>query len=76
MTERELAIEFGNNLQTVLDDYNLTQRELCKMSGVDKSVISRYIHGEQIPKLKHVINIAYALECDIRDLLCTDEFIE
>lgn len=69
MTELEWIDIFGDNLRDMLDDANMTQRELADETGLAESSISRYIHKEMAPSFKAIINIAYALDCSIDDLI-------
>lgn len=75
MTEQRFIQEFGYNLQRELDDYGMTQKELADAIRVSKSTINLYINGNTMPTLKNVINIAYALDCDIEDLIDVGEMV-
>lgn len=78
MTEVELIKDFGNNLKRLLTESSISQRILSKRSGVSEPSISCYIRGERMPSIKHVINIAHVLKCDVYDLIDVDanEIIE
>lgn len=73
MTEERLAREIGNNLKSVMYEYGVTQKELSELTGISRSTISKYIYGDMVPTLKNILNIAYALECDITELVDADE---
>ena len=60
---------FGDNLRVMLEEANMTQRELAEESRLAESTISRYIHKQKAPSLKAIINIAYALDCSMDDLI-------
>lgn len=75
MTETELMKEVGSNIQNMMDEWGMTQKELADATGISKSTISRYISGDLLPSLKNLLNIAYELECDTTDLLPPDERI-
>lgn len=76
MTSLDLNIEIGQNIAAALDEYGMTQKELADEIGVSKQTISAYICGERQPSIKNLVNIAYALECRIDDLITCDDFIE
>lgn len=76
ITELELMKEFGDNLKDIMDDYQMTQKELADITGISVSAISRYIHGQRMPTLKTLINIVNALECDVDELVNFDYFVE
>lgn len=76
MSKDEWLDEFGNNLQALMRENDITQRELAKISGVCQSDLSRYINGRQAPTYKAIINLAYALECTTDDLIDFGETID
>lgn len=76
MDKKEWMGEFGNNLRSLLREEGITQKQLSKESGISQSEISRFIKGSQMPSVKAVINIAYALDCDTDDLVNFDDMIE
>ena len=75
MTEMEWLDIFGDNLRSVLEYTNTTQRELADAAGLAESTISSYINKRKMPSLRAVINIAYALDINIEELIPTDEMI-
>lgn len=76
MTEIELMQKIGNNIAHELRECGITQQELADEIGVNKSTISRYIHGEMMLTLKHLFNITLVLNCNIADLVNLDEPID
>lgn len=76
MTELEWLINFGDNLKSMMHESGMSQSDLSKESGLSKSMISRFIRKETIPSLKSVINLAYALDCNINDLIDFGEQID
>lgn len=76
MSEVELLKIFGGNLQSLLEEVGISQNQLAEESGLNKSSISRYVNGTQMPTIKALINIAYCLECDLDDLIPTYDLIE
>ena len=75
MNELELMREFGRRLKYELDQRWMSQKELSLETGLSTSTISYYINGERMPTLKNVLNIAYAIDCSIEDLVVTGEHI-
>ena len=61
--------DFGQNLQRMIKDKNITQSELADEIGVSRQIFSRYIHGDAIPSVYKACQIAKVLECDITDLI-------
>ena len=62
MSEMEWISIFGDNLIDIMDEKGYTQEQLA--------TISKYINKKQMPSIKAVVNLAYALDCT------TDELIE
>lgn len=73
MTREDWLQNFGENLQDILFDKNINQRELSDMTGISTSTISDYITGKRMPSCESIIKIVYALE-DIRDGRDVDYF--
>lgn len=76
MTELEWLQIFGDNLADMLNDARMTQRELADETGLSESSISNYIKKNKIPGIKALINISYALDCDVSDLIDFGDRIE
>ena len=69
MSEQEWLEIFGDNLQSILEEYGLSQRDLADEIGVSESTISKYIHKKQMPNIKAIVNIVYALDIEFDDLI-------
>ena len=76
MTELEWLDIFGDNLQDILKDQNISQRELAYKTGLSEASISNYIKKRRVPSLKALINISYALNFDVSDLIDFGEIIK
>ena len=73
MTEQEWRKCFAENLQSMMDEYGYSQRDLADEVGTSESAISRYLHAQQVPKGTVLLNIAYALDCSLDDLIDFNE---
>ena len=69
MDEYKLLHDFGRNLNGLLDDSFMSQKELSEATGINESTISRYIAGNCMPTLKNVVSIMIALECEFYELV-------
>lgn len=69
MTEAEWLDIFSDNLIDMLNEQGYSQEELAYESNLSQSTISKYINKKQMPSLKAIINIAYALDCSIDELI-------
>ena len=76
MSELEWMNIFSNNLIGILIERGMTQRDLSDESLISESTISRYIHKQQMPSLRAIINIAYSLDIDVGELIDFDERID
>lgn len=76
MTELEWINIFGDNLADMLKAARMTQQELADATGLSKATISAYIHKRKAPGLRAIINIAYALDCSVDELVDFEEMIE
>lgn len=69
MSENEWMEIFGDNLQSALDDIGMTQKELAEEAELSEATISSYIHKRKLPSLKAIINISYALNWNIDEMI-------
>ena len=69
MSEQEWIDIFGDNLYEMLYEKGMSQNDLAEETGLDKATISRYISKKQMPSVKAVIAISYALNCKVDDLI-------
>ena len=69
MGEAEWLDNFGDNLSILLADYGVSQAELAEKAGLSEPTISSYINKRRMPGVKAILNIAYALNIDIEDLI-------
>lgn len=69
MNECKLLRDFGRNLEDLLNEENISQRELSELTGINNSTISRYVAGDTAPSLVNVVKIMRVLECEFEDLV-------
>lgn len=69
MSEQEWIEIFGDNLQSILEEYGLSRKDLAEEIGVSESAISRYIRKKQMPSIKVIVNMVYALGIEFDDLI-------
>lgn len=69
MDECKLLRDFGRNLEDLLNEENMSQRELSELTGINNSTISRYIAGVMMPSLVNIVKIMRVLECEFEDLV-------
>lgn len=76
MTQTDWRDTFAGNLVDVLKDRGMTQTQLAQDSGLSVSRISDYINKRATPTIFALINMAYALDMDVCELVDFDERIE
>lgn len=69
MTEQEWLDIFADNLVDMLKEARMTQRELADDTGLSEGTISAYINKRKMPGIRAIVNIGYALDCDLNDLI-------
>ena len=70
MSEVEWMKIFAGNLRSLMEESQMTQQELSRMTGISQGTISRYLNAQCMPSVNALVNIADAFPCaDINDLL-------
>lgn len=75
MTQLEWRKIFANNLLCILREKGMSQAQLARDSGLSVSRISEYINMIATPTIFAIINIAYALDMEIDELVDFDSRI-
>lgn len=76
MKQDEWKKTFASNLKDILQEKGMSQRQLSIDSGVSSAMISEYINGVRMPGLSAAINLAYALDMEVGELIDFDERID
>ena len=58
-----------DKLKALRQARNLTQAELAKLLGVDRTTVTQWEYGKSLPRASKLIEIAKILKCDIDSLL-------
>lgn len=64
----------GTHLREILDSMLLTNQQLCKMTGIHHSTMSRIANGKHFPSRKNAISIANAVTTLLRERGLPDVF--
>ena len=75
MTQHEWRDNFSSNLIDILKEKGMSQAELAIGAGLSRGRISEYVNGLATPTVFAIINMAYALDMEISDLVDFDERI-
>lgn len=76
MSQQEWLNIFVDNLVSILEEEQVSQKELSRLTGLSESTISRYINKLQMPTVRAIINISYALDWSFEDMLNYGDIIE
>jgi transcriptional regulator with XRE-family HTH domain len=76
MTLKEWTDTFGDNLSELLVERGMTQHDLAMDSGLSAGSINAYIRKQSPPGIKAIINIAYALDVSVDELVDFGDRIE
>ena len=76
MSQQEWLDIFGDNLASILEEEKISQKELSRLTGLSESTISKYINKLQMPTVRAIINISYALDWSFEDMLNYGDMIE
>lgn len=76
MSEIEWLDIFGTNLIVMLDENLMTQKDLAEATGLSEGTISKYVNKTQMPTVRAILNISYALNCSLDDLIDFGDTIE
>lgn len=76
MRKEEWLYDFIKNLRAMMEKKRMTQIELAKKSNLTRKTINKYVNGQQYSSAIAIVNLAYALECDLSDLIWTFDLVE
>lgn len=68
--------KFSEELKFYLNDRNMTQKELAKKARLSEVIINDYVHGRKMPGVRAIINISYALNVHVDELVDFGRSIE
>jgi Helix-turn-helix. len=54
-------MSFAKNLKSTMDEKNINQTDLSKLTGIGKPSLSQYLSGKNIPQRRRIFEIATAL---------------
>lgn len=67
-------MKFKENLKQILNNRKLKQAELCRMTGIQTSLMSEYLSGKKSPTIGNALLIADALNISLDTLVGKDEY--
>ena len=76
MTEVGWIKIFSKNLEEIMDEKDLSIRELARRTKLQPATIHRLMHGKVAPSFKSIINLSYALDCTTDELIDFGDMID
>lgn len=76
MKESQWGLEFSHVLKGLLIENRMSQKELAGKAGLSQATITGYLNRHKKPSIKALINLSYALDCPLNDLVDYGEPIE
>lgn len=68
-----MARSMTYRIKEMLDEKNISQKQLSEITGITESAISHYIKGDRVPRGTNLVKIAKALGTTADDLLSGDK---
>jgi len=62
-------MKFQENLNQLMKEKNITQKELAKRIGIDETAMCRYVNGSRTPRIDILTNLAKELDVTIEYLV-------
>lgn len=59
----------GEKIKAILQAQKMAQAELCKLTSISESAMSKYLNGDLIPRTEVLISISKALNVSLNTLL-------
>ena len=69
MFEAEWIDIFADNLRDIMLEWGDNQTSLAEAAGITQTAISRYLNKKHMPDLRSIINLAYALDMTVDELI-------
>ena len=69
MTIDDWSRNFSEKLNELMTDRRITQYDLSMESGIAVGSINSYIHDRSLPGVKAIVNLAFALDVDVSELI-------
>lgn len=61
--------DIGKRLNERMDELNLKQVDICKLSGISKNAVSNYVNGNRVPDTMSVYKLSKVLETSMEWIL-------
>lgn len=65
-------MEIKDRIKMLMEERNLTQKELANLSSITEASMSKYLSGERTPRIDVIVNLANALHVTTDELIGND----
>ena len=69
ITEQEWLDHFVDVVKAAMKRHGYTNKTLAKEALISESALSQYLNGHHLPTPRAVINLSYALQLSVDDLM-------
>ena len=69
MFEAEWMDIFADNLRDIMMEWGDDQTSLAEAAGITQAALSQYLSKKRMPNLRSIINLSYALDMTIDELI-------
>ena len=69
MSEVEFMDIFGDNLRDSMEMFGYNQKQLAREARISQATLSKYLSKQIMPSIPALINLTFALDCEISDLI-------
>ena len=69
MSETEWLDIFAGNLEDLMKEWSDSQISLAASAGLTQAAISQYLSRKRMPNLRSIINLSYALDMTVDELI-------
>ena len=60
---------FGDNLKEFIADRGMSRKEVADEANLSVTTLSEYLNKRKAPSVRSIVNLAYALDCDVGELI-------
>ena len=75
MFEAEWLDIFAGNLEDIMKEWGDNQTSLAEAAGLTQAAISQYLSRKRMPNLRSIINLCYALDMTVDELIDFGEML-
>ena len=67
---------FGDNLKDLMESKGMSRKEVAYEANLAVTTLSEYLNKRKAPSVRSIVNLAYALDCDVGELIDFGDMID